>query len=119
MSRYLKINNDYSLKAVIGLGYDAPSERWGSILNWTLVKSKDDNDLSEDTLFETGGYGILDLTAYYKPTSTLTFRGGIFNLTDKEYIVYEDVRGLSESTTESDLYTQPGRNFTMSASYSF
>jgi len=107
------------LKAVFGLSYDAPSERWGSTLNWTLVSKKDKSDLSDETNFTTSGYGILDLTAYYSPAKSLTLRGGIFNLTDKEYIVYEDVRGLSATTNEQGLYTQPGRNFTMSASYNF
>jgi hemoglobin/transferrin/lactoferrin receptor protein len=107
------------LKAVFGLSYDAPSEVWGSTLHWTLVKAKDKSDISDDTNFTTSGYGILDMTAYYNPVKSLTIRGGVFNITDKEYTIYEDVRELSASNTNLDLYTQPGRNFSVSATYNF
>jgi len=107
------------LKAVFGLSYDAPSERWGSTLHWTLVKAKDKNEVSDNTNFTTSGYGILDMTAYYNPIKSLTIRGGVFNITDKEHTIYEDVRELAASTTDLDLYTQPGRNFSISATYNF
>jgi hemoglobin/transferrin/lactoferrin receptor protein len=107
------------LKAVFGLSYDAPSEVWGSTLHWTLVKAKDNSDISDDTNFTTSGYGILDMTAYYNPVKSLTIRGGVFNITDKEYTIYEDVRELSANNTDLDLYTQPGRNFSVSATYNF
>lgn len=107
------------LKAVFGLSYDSPSEVWGSTLNWTLVKAKEKSDLSDDSNMATSGYGILDMTAYYKPIKSLTIRGGVFNITDKEYTVYDDVRNLSANSTELDLYTQPGRNLSVSATYKF
>lgn len=109
------------LKAVFGLSYEAPSERWGTTLNWTLVSDKSKNDLSDEDNETTSGYGILDITGFYNPIKSLTIRGGVFNLTDKEYVIYDDVRGLdlSSSVYDIDAYTQPGRNFSISATYSF
>lgn len=107
------------LKAVLGLSYENPNEQWGSTLNWTLVAKKEKSELQDESNVATPSYTTLDLTAYYKPIDSVTIRGGIFNLTDKKYWVYEDVRGLSASITNLNRYTQPGRNFTVSVNYNF
>ena len=49
----------------------------------------------------------------------LTLRGGIFNILDKKYSWWSDVRGLASSSTITDAYTQPGRNASVSLSYRF
>lgn len=107
------------LKAVIGANYDAPEGTWGSAINWTLVASKDSSDIADETDATTAGFGILDINGYYNVNDKLTIRGGIYNLTNKEYSLWEDIRGRSESTTYLDRYTQPGRNFSVSATYEF
>jgi len=115
----LPLDSISPMKAVISLNYDSPNDLWGSSLHWTVVDSKDENDLSAESNFTTAGYGILDLTAYYNPTEAVSIRGGIFNITDKKYKVYEDVRDLSATTTDLDRYTQPSRNLTASVMYKF
>ncbi|MGH1371788.1 MAG: TonB-dependent hemoglobin/transferrin/lactoferrin family receptor [Cellvibrionaceae bacterium] len=107
------------LKAVIGANYDAPEGSWGSAVNWTLVAGKDSSDIADETNATTAGFGILDINGYYNVNKQLTIRGGIYNLTNKEYALWEDIRGRSESTSYLDRYTQPGRNFTVSATYQF
>lgn len=107
------------LKAVFGLNYEAPNETWGATLNWTLVDNKDEDELADRNNFATPGYGILDLTGRYHVTKNLTLRAGLYNITDKEHWVYEDVRGLAASTTDLDVYTQPSRNVSASLVYSF
>ncbi len=107
------------MKAVIGLGYDAPSDVWGGMLNWTLVESKDESDLADETDFSTPGYGTLDLTTYYNINQSLVIHAGIFNITDKEFWEYEDVRGLSADSDQLGRYTQSGRNYSLSVKYSF
>ncbi|MDD0998225.1 TonB-dependent hemoglobin/transferrin/lactoferrin family receptor [Pseudomonas sp. TNT2022 ID1044] len=117
------INSVNPLTGVFGLGYD--QDNYGSLLSWTLVKKKDRVDDSNfkspdgvSSQFKTPGFGILDLTGFYKVTNDVTLSGGIYNLTDKKYWLWDDVRGYDNvgeaSVTQPanlDRLTQPGRNF--------
>jgi hemoglobin/transferrin/lactoferrin receptor protein len=117
------INSVNPLTGVFGLGYD--QDNYGSLLSWTLVKKKnrvdDSNFKSPDGVssqFKTPGFGVLDLTGFYKVTDDVTLNAGIYNLTDKKYWLWDDVRGydgVGEASTISpanlDRLTQPGRNF--------
>ena len=113
------------ITAVIGLNYDHQSGLYGGSLNWTLVGDKDQSDIKDTDRFETAGYGVVDLTAYYKPVNKLTLRAGLFNAADKQYWKWSNVRGLDKSgrstITESafDRFSEPGRNFSVSAKYEF
>ena len=107
------------LKGVIGLNYDAPNDFWGGSIDWTLVDQKEENDLVDADDFSPHGYGIVDLSAYVNVTKNLVVRANVNNLTDKKYFLYDQVRGLAASTGYIDRYTQPGRNFNLSATYSF
>jgi hemoglobin/transferrin/lactoferrin receptor protein len=45
---------------------------------------------------------------------------GLYNLFDKKYVRWADVRDLAASASGTvDAYTQPGRNFTISLTHSF
>ncbi|QRY79559.1 TonB-dependent hemoglobin/transferrin/lactoferrin family receptor [Pseudomonas sp. PDNC002] len=104
------INSVDPLKGVFGLGYDAPSGQFGSELTWTLVQAK--HDIDEDEIpnqYKPGGYGLLDLSGWVKITDGVTLNAGLFNLTDKKYWQWGDVRGLTENSASLDRYTQPGR----------
>ncbi|MGE8067279.1 TonB-dependent receptor [Pseudomonas sp. NPDC089569] len=117
------LNSVNPMTGVFGLGYD--QENYGGLLSWTLVKRKDrvddTNFKSPDGVssqFKTPGFGILDLSAYYKVTDDVTVSGGVYNLTDKKYWLWDDVRGYDSvgeaSVTQPanlDRLTQPGRNF--------
>lgn len=119
------INSVNPLTGVFGLGYDAPSQLYGGLLDWTLVKRKDRVDDSNfyapdgtSSQFKTPGFGILDLTGYYKLTKDLTLNAGVYNLTDKKYWLWDDVRGYDSvgeaavlAPANLDRLTQPGRNF--------
>ena len=113
------------LSGVFGLNYDHPSERYGGAFILTAVARKDQKDIQDDNRFETPGYGVLDVTAYYSPIKDLTIRGGLFNITDKHHWSWEDVRLLSKTgrgpLPESglDRYAQPGRHVSVSAKYVF
>ena len=125
------------LTGIFGLGYE--QERFGGQLNWTLVKRKtrvdDSKTLTVDgtnTQYRSPGFGILDLTGYYKLTDDLTINAGLYNLTDKKYWLWDDVRGYASGTgfyntftdtligeatvtapANLDRLTQPGRNFSI------
>ncbi|WP_434572294.1 TonB-dependent receptor [Pseudomonas sp. Z3-8] len=117
------LNSINPLTGVFGLGYD--QEQFGTLLSWTLVQKKnrvdDSNFNSPDGVsgqFKTPGFGILDLSGYYKVTHDVTVSGGLYNLTDKKYWLWDDVRGYDSvgeaavlSPANLDRLTAPGRNF--------
>ncbi|MNH06162.1 putative hemoglobin and hemoglobin-haptoglobin-binding protein 2 precursor [compost metagenome] len=108
---------------MLGLGYEQPN--YGGLLSWTLVKRKtrvDDTTFfapdGASAQFRTPGYGVLDLTGFYKVSDDLTVNAGVYNLTDKKYWQWDDVRGydgLGEAAVTApanlDRLTMPGRNF--------
>ncbi|KAF1031349.1 MAG: Hemin receptor [Pseudomonas sp.] len=119
------LNSVNPLKGVFGLGYD--QQNYGGLLSWTLVKKQNRVDSSTffapdgnstNGPFKTPGFGILDLTGFYKVTNDVTINGGLYNLTDKKYWNWDDVRSY-DSVGEAgvtgpanlDRLTQPGRNF--------
>ncbi|MDT8922479.1 TonB-dependent receptor [Pseudomonas taiwanensis] len=117
------LNTVNPLTGVFGLGYEQPN--FGGLLSWTLVKRKtrvDDTAFyapdGSSTKFRTPGYGVLDLTGFYKVTDDVTLNAGLYNLTDKKYWQWDSVRsydGQGEAAVTQpanlDRLTMPGRNF--------
>lgn len=115
------LNSINPLTGVLGIGYDRP--RHGGLLSWTLVNRKGRVDSSRfntpdgGTLFKTPGFGTLDLTGYYKLSDDITLNAGLYNLADKKYWLWDNVRGydsVGEASVTApanlDRLTQPGRN---------
>ncbi|KIY41449.1 TonB-dependent receptor [Pseudomonas sp. 10-1B] len=117
------LNSVNPLKGVFGLGYE--QQNYGGLLSWTLVKRKtrvDDSTFyspdGSSSKFRTPGYGVLDLTGFYKVTDDVTINAGLYNLTDKKYWQWDSVRsydGQGEAGVTQpaniDRLTMPGRNF--------
>ncbi|KKC99742.1 TonB-dependent hemoglobin/transferrin/lactoferrin family receptor [Photobacterium halotolerans] len=104
--------------SVVGLGYDAPSGDWGSEINAMYVASKTGDDWTDENV-DAPSYTVVDLTTYYTPTENLVLRAGLFNAFDKKYWRYQDVDGLTASTSGLDRRTQPGRNWGVNLDYAF
>lgn len=51
----------------------------------------------------------LDLSGQWRIRKDLRLNAGIYNLTDKKYWNWSDVRGLSSTVATADAFTQPGR----------
>jgi hemoglobin/transferrin/lactoferrin receptor protein len=119
------LNSINPLTGVFGLGYER--DAYGGLLSWTLVKAKsgvDDLDFhapdGSTSQFKTSGFGLVDLTGYYKLTDDVTLNAGLYNLTDRKYWLWDDVRGYdgvgeagATSPANLDRLTQPGRNFSV------
>lgn len=119
------INSVNPLKGVFGLGYE--QETYGALVSWTLVKKQDRVDKNtffspdgdqKKAPFKTPGFGIVDLTGFYKVTDDVTVNGGLYNVTDKKYWNWDDVRSFDSigeagvtAPANIDRLTQPGRNF--------
>ncbi|WP_459866472.1 TonB-dependent hemoglobin/transferrin/lactoferrin family receptor [Halomonas shantousis] len=105
------------IQAVVAFGYEAPDHRWGSELVGTFVNHVSDHDADDN--YAPAAYQLYDLTGHVSIGGHLTLRGGVFNVLDKQYWVWDDVRGVSTSYAGIERYTQPGRNFGVSAEYVF
>lgn len=119
------LNSVNPLTGVLGLGYE--QDQIGGLLSWTLVKRKSGVDESNfhspdgtSSQFKTPGFGIVDLTGYYKVTHDVTVNAGLYNLTDRKYWLWDDVRGYDgvgeagvTAPANLDRLTQPGRNFSV------
>ncbi|EDP60903.1 TonB-dependent hemoglobin/transferrin/lactoferrin family receptor [Vibrio sp. AND4] len=104
------------LSSVLGLGYDNVEHHFGGLASLKLAAKKDDW-FTKDQI-DSGGYGVMDLTAYYMPVKDLTLTAGLFNAFDKKYLTYQDVRGLDSKDNE-DFHSLPGRNWALSVDYQF
>lgn len=105
------------IKVVAGLNYAAPSGLWGASGTVTWSGKKDQASYTmpcATTCYLGDSFTLLDLTAYWNVTDTVTVRAGAFNVFDEKYGWWSDVRGLSDASTVKDAYTQPGRNFGLS-----
>ena len=69
--------------------------------------------------FTPPGFWVVDLTASYRLLDRATVRAGLFNLFDKKYFWWSDVRGLASSSTIRNAYSQPGRKFGASVAVTF
>lgn len=66
-----------------------------------------DNEGVRSPLKGSGGYGIWDITGYYRPTKGLTARAGAFNILDKKYITWGEAKGLADDISR-ERYALPG-----------
>ncbi len=62
---------------------------------------------------------VLDLALTWQPLAWLAINAGVFNVTDRKYWVWTDVRGLSSTSPVLDAFTQPGRTFAVNARADF
>jgi hemoglobin/transferrin/lactoferrin receptor protein len=97
-------------RAVAGIRYDAPDQRWNVELAATAVSDKDRVDDSFGVQFRTPGYTTFDLFGQYRFGTRARVDAGVFNLTDKFYWEWADVRGRLASDPVIARFTAPGRN---------
>jgi len=105
------------LNLVLGIGYRQPQGRFGGELIATHHARKPLDET--DGGYRPDAFTILDATAFFAVTDALKLRAGIFNIFDENYAYWQDVRGLSATSTTTDAYTRPGRNASVSLSFQF
>ena len=110
------------VKLTGGVGYRAPSGRFGGDVS---VIHSDRKAASKAGVTCTGGcflppsFTVADATAWVAVTDAVTVRAGVFNLTDEKYWWWSDARGLADTSTVKDGYSQPGRNYSVSLAVKF
>lgn len=116
-TRGLPLNSVDPAKVVAGLAWQA--SRGGAELHVTHAARKTRIDSSAGTLFATPSYTIADLTGFVNLGRHVTFHAGVFNLFDRKYWLWSDVRGILNPGVSIDRYTQPGRTFAAQVKVSF
>lgn len=106
------------MKAVASFGYD--TETWGVGVDVIGVAGSKDDDGKGGTYFQTPGYGVVDLTAWWEPEQVkgLRINAGVYNVFDRTYYDYSSVRGNS-ATQAREFYSEPGRTFKISLTQRF
>lgn len=120
-SRDVPLNSVEPLNGVLGLQWQPAGLPVEAELVATAVAGKDE-DRVDDTageLFIPGGHVTLDLLLGWRLGESGRVRAGIFNLTDKTYWAWSDVRGRPADDPALERYSRPGRNYGLSASWQF
>lgn len=111
------------VKLTAGVSWEEPEDgRFGGELSATYSASKKADRIGTSctpSCFTPGDFVLLDATARWRIAEMATLRAGIFNILDKKYWWWSDVRGLSATSATRDSYSQPGRNASVSLTVSF
>lgn len=97
-------------KAVVGLRYRAPENRWGAEFITSFVGEPRLSGNRPASSFTPPAYTVVDLIGFYNLTPLVTLNVGVFNLFNTRYFEYQDVRTLINSPEPSDIdrFAQPG-----------
>lgn len=131
------------LKAILGVDYESPSDKWGVFSRLTYLGAKKAKDAQHTVYDKEGGKFVkkvqdypwlnksafvFDMYGFYKPAKNLTLRAGVYNVFNRKYTTWDSLRGLySYSTTNGvdrdgkglDRYRAPGRNYAVSLEWKF
>ena len=100
----------------LGLGQKAARWNWELAATYTAAKKPRDVPSSSTALFLSPASTVLDLSGQVELRKGVRLNLGLFNLTDKKYWNWSDVRGVTTATERAaiDAYSNPGRNLRVS-----
>ena len=100
----------------LGIGQKAARWNWELAAAYTAAKKRGDVPQNTSALFMTPSFTVVDLTTQFELRKGLRLNLGLFNLTDKKYWNWSDVRGVTAASERAaiDAYSQPGRNVRVS-----
>ena len=101
-------------KLTAGLTWQEEEDRFGGQVIGTYSAGKSSGRVASATAFRPDDFLLLDATAYWNISQNATLRAGLFNIFDKKYWWWSDVRGVAATSSTLDSYTQPGRNISAS-----
>jgi len=115
--------NDIPLTTVIpftnrtALEYRHPSQKWSSSLGMTFVGEQRVDSSYDD--YVPSAYATFDFTSEWRPTDNVLLSLGIYNIFDKRYYNFQDLKGVSSSDLDLTRYSQPERNIQASIKFKF
>lgn len=124
------LNSVDPAKVVLGLAWEgtlnaiAPAllvtpAKAGAQFHLTHAAKKSRIDTSAGTIFPTPAFTVADLTGFVELARNVTLSAGVFNLFDRKYWLWSDVRGAINPGASVDRYTQPGRSVGIRVKYRF
>ena len=127
------LNSVAPLTTTLGLGYR--HQQWGAHAIMTAAAARTSVKYPTATPavpipdYQTPGYGVVDLAAYWRPSviEGLTVQLGVNNLFDKQYWLSSGVpsagakpAALAQLTQRPvDWYSEPGRNYRLTLTYQY
>lgn len=107
------LNSIDPARATLGLEYAPAGDGWRLQGLLTVVAAQDRVDQSAGALARAGGFATFDLVGGWKLGDDVHLRAAVFNVFDRRYVEWPDVRGRAASDPSLDLYTRPGRSVTL------
>ena len=104
-------------EAKYGIRYLSSNNKWETKLTNTYVaKARVASDI---TTFVPDAYTVSDLELVFRPKETFELTAGIYNLFDKAYYNYQDVKAQAKDVSNITRYTQPELNVKLGATIRF
>jgi len=123
------LNSVAPLQAIAGLAYSEAQWGAGARVSAAAARTKVTHPAPTPTQpfsdFKAPGYGIVDLTAYWRPAELkgVNVQIGLFNALNKTYWNALDVPTATDALQSVRLangaYSQPGRNVSLSVTYQY
>jgi hemoglobin/transferrin/lactoferrin receptor protein len=98
------------------LDWASASGRWDVRLSGLFARARTPGEVNGQEHFRVPGYGIVDLTTAWRPTERLTLRAGLFNVGDKTWWRWGEVRRLPAGDPLIPARSAPGRSASISFS---
>ncbi len=113
------LNTISPAKLVNNLQWHSSNNLWNVNLYSTFVAKQNRFSQELHSLFVPSGYSVFDLFIDYKISQKQRLRLGVFNLTNKEYWNWQQVRNFAEQDVLIEALSQPSRNVSLSYSIIF
>lgn len=107
------LNSIEPVRLSLGLARDAGT--WGAQTRLRAARAISRTDDSNGAWFRPGGYGVADVSLWWRPAKSVMVNFAVNNLFDKKYWLWSDIRQADAAKPVGvDFYTQPGRNLALS-----
>ncbi|MCX7552449.1 TonB-dependent hemoglobin/transferrin/lactoferrin family receptor [Marinicella sp. S1101] len=104
-------------KATGSLAWQSVNGEWDATLYGVFSRAQERIDDPELELFKTPGFATFDLLVGHKLSPSSELRFGLFNLTNKKYWLWQQVRNFDNNDAIIEAMTQASRHLKISYSY--
>ncbi len=122
-SKHQPLNSVSPARGVFSGHWQSEDRNWFADAYLTVSQAKDRVDETRETLFKPAGYGVLDLIAGYQWHGPSGHEGevrlGVYNVFDRKYWDWQQVRNFDANDVIINALTQPGRTWSASLSWRF
>ncbi len=113
------LNSISPAKIINNIQWQSVNNKWNINLYSTFVAKQDAIAQERHDLFQPAGYSVFDMFIDYKLSKKQQLRLGFFNLTDKKYWDWQQVRNFEENEAILESLSKPSRNISFSYAIEF